>query len=89
MSPAMLSLANSITMIPWITKPLWGFISDCFPIGGKRRAPYLGLFGLVAVLGWITMSLLVRNGIQAVITLLIIQISNAFCNVIGEALIVE
>lgn len=89
MSPAQVSIANSVTSLPWIIKPVWGFISDCFPIAGKRRGPYLAIFGLVAVGAWVSMSMLVNSAIAAVIVMLVIQISNAFCNVIGEALVVE
>lgn len=49
MSPAEVSMAVSLTNIPWIIKPLWGFTSDCFPIMGRRRAPYLAIFGVIAV----------------------------------------
>lgn len=89
LSPAQVSLANSITTLPWIVKPIWGFTSDCLPIAGKRRAPYLKLFGVLGVMAWIYMSMYVHTAISAVVTMLVIQISNAFCNVIGEALVVE
>lgn len=35
------------------------------------------------------MGTVVANAIEGIATMLIIQISNAFCNVIGEALVVE
>ncbi|KAL9239821.1 hypothetical protein vseg_014104 [Gypsophila vaccaria] len=37
--------------IPWIMRPLWGLLTDVFPIMGYRRRPYFiisGLVGLVA-----------------------------------------
>ena len=89
MSPAAVSLANSLTGIPWIIKPLWGFISDCFPIMGYRRKPYLTIFGIVGVFSWMFMALVVSAPWMAICTMFCIQISCAFCNVIGEALVVE
>jgi len=89
MSPAQVSVATSITSLPWIMKPLWGFISDCFPIAGRRRAPYLAAFGMLGVTAWSCMSTMVNSPIAAILTMLIIQICNSFCNVIGEALVVE
>jgi MFS family permease len=89
MSPAAVSMANSLTAIPWIIKPFWGFISDCFPIFGYRRKPYLTIFGLVGVSAWVFMALVVNSSWMAIATMVIVQISTAFCNVIGEALVVE
>ena len=89
MSPAAVSLANSLTGIPWIIKPLWGFISDCFPILGYRRKPYLTIFGFVGVCAWLFMSFVVSAPWMAICTMFVIQIGCAFCNVIGEALVVE
>ena len=89
MSPAEVSMAVSLTNIPWIVKPLWGFTSDCFPIFGRRRAPYLIIFGSLAVISWIFMSVAVSTPFTAIATMMVIQICNAFCNVIGEAIVVE
>ncbi|XP_022153452.1 probable folate-biopterin transporter 3 [Momordica charantia] len=44
-----------IIMIPWIIKPLWGFITDTVSILGYRRRPY---FVFAGVLGGISMLLL-------------------------------
>lgn len=89
LSPAQMSMLTSVGWIPWIIKPLWGFISDCFPICGRRRAPYLALFGLVGALCWVLMGLIVSKPWEALLVMLLMQISTAFCNVIGEALVVE
>lgn len=89
MSPAAVSLANSITGIPWIIKPLWGFISDCFPIIGYRRKPYLFIFGLVGVTAWMFMAFVVSAPWMAIMCMTVVQTACAFCNVIGEALVVE
>jgi hypothetical protein len=42
-----LALAETITSLPWTVKPLYGFITDSFPIWGMRRRPYLILAGLL------------------------------------------
>ena len=36
-----------IAGLPWVVKPLYGFISDTVPIFGRRRQPYLVACGLV------------------------------------------
>jgi MFS family permease len=89
MSPAIVSMLGSMTALPWIVKPVWGFISDTYPILGYRRKPYLAIFGVLGALGWVLLGFAVHSFWLAIITLMFIQTSLAFCNVIGEALVVE
>ena len=37
---------KAIAHIPWMIKPLYGFVTDMFPIMGRRRRPYLIICGL-------------------------------------------
>jgi hypothetical protein len=46
-----LALAETITAIPWTVKPIYGFITDSFPIRGMRRRPYLIISGLLGAQG--------------------------------------
>lgn len=89
LEPAQVSRINSIVYLPWIVKPIYGFISDSFPILGYRRKPYLFIFGITATICWILMSLWVDTPNKVIIIMLGNQVSTAFCNVIGEALVVE
>jgi folate/biopterin transporter len=88
MNPAAVSLANSIVSIPWMIKPVWGFTSDCFPIYGLRRMPYLLLFSSLGICTWMWLSV-AHSAVEAVLILLFNSMCAAFCNVIGEALVVE
>jgi folate/biopterin transporter len=89
LEPAQVSRINSIAAIPWIVKPIYGLISDSIPIFNYRRKPYLFIFGVISISCWILMSQWVENLHQVVTVIVINQISIAFCNVIGEALVVE
>lgn len=40
---------KAIAGVPWMIKPLYGFVTDTFPILGRRRRPYLILCGLSGV----------------------------------------
>jgi folate/biopterin transporter len=88
-SPSKVSFFSSIVMIPWMIKPLWGFISDSYPILNKRRSPYLFIFGLSQCLFWITLSNISYTTFKVFLIILFNNISTCFCNVIGEALVVE
>jgi folate/biopterin transporter len=89
LTPSEVSRINSLLTIPWIVKPIYGLISDSFPIFGFRRKPYLFIFGLCVSFCWVMMSVYVDNLSKAFTTILMAQIATAFCNVIGEALVVE
>lgn len=89
LEPSQVSRINSIATIPWIVKPIYGLISDSFPIFGFRRKPYLFFFGITATICWLLMSFWVDSISKALTIVLINQTATAFCNVIGEALVVE
>jgi MFS-type transporter involved in bile tolerance (Atg22 family) len=71
-------------------KPFWGIMTDMVPLFGYRRKSYLLFFGIAGFIMW---NLLAFYGIEnqelGVGLLMGINISLAFCNVIGEALLVE
>ena len=48
LTPAQMMAMGGLAGIPWCLKPIYGFISDSFPIFGYRRIPYI-LFGC-----WVT-----------------------------------
>jgi hypothetical protein len=57
LQPSDVSRINSLAFIPWIIKPIYGFISDSFPIFGYRRKPYLFISGSIIITCWILMAL--------------------------------
>jgi len=76
--------------LPWIVKPFWGVLTDTVPLFGYRRKSYLILFGILGFLMW---NALADYGIEnkelGICLLICINVALAFCNVIGEALLVE
>ncbi|KAL3799970.1 hypothetical protein HJC23_007443 [Cyclotella cryptica] len=57
LGPAELSAITGLLVLPWTVKPLYGFLSDGFPLFGYRRRSYLILAGSVgfasyALLAW-------------------------------------
>jgi hypothetical protein len=83
LQPSQVSKITSMLCIPWIVKPIYGFLSDCYPIIGYRRKSYLFIFGLTAICCWLLMSLWATTIYQIVTIVMITQISNAFCSVIA------
>lgn len=78
----------SLLMVPWIIKPVWGILSDFFPIAGYRRRSYLLLASALAGVSILCVPLL--DHVNAMITVLVLgSIGMAFANVVLNALTVE
>ncbi|KAB2027862.1 hypothetical protein ES319_D05G061900v1 [Gossypium barbadense] len=45
--PSVVQLYIGLYYIPWIMKPVWGLLTDVFPIRGYRRRPYFVLAGVL------------------------------------------
>lgn len=89
LSPAEVSALMGIAALPWIVKPLFGFISDGFPIFGYRRRPYIVLSGLLGAASWVSMATLVHTGWAATVVMLVSSLSVAVSDVIVDSLVVE
>jgi MFS family permease len=87
--PAMLTTVSSLTSLPWTCKPLYGFMSDAFPIFGYRRKPYIFLAGLAGCLSWVLMWCAVDGIWGGFACMMIGSTAIAVANVISEAMVVE
>lgn len=45
--PAEVAVLTGVAGLPWVVKPLYGFISDSVPLFGYRRRSYLAVCGLL------------------------------------------
>ncbi|MEL6910919.1 MAG: MFS transporter, partial [Cyanobacteria bacterium J06598_4] len=89
LTPAEVAALTGITALPWIIKPVFGFISDGLPIFGYRRRPYLILSGVLGSLSWIALATLVDDVFTATLVILLTSLSVAISDVIVDSLIVE
>jgi len=92
LEPSELSFIGSITAIPWIIKPLYGFISDTYPLFGYKRKGYLILSGLLSSSSWLSMSYLVNNNYDikyvSIFLLTLSSLGIAFSDVLVDAIVV-
>ncbi|MBE9043193.1 folate/biopterin family MFS transporter [Pleurocapsales cyanobacterium LEGE 10410] len=89
LTPAEVAVLTGISAIPWIIKPLFGFISDGLPVFGYRRRPYLIFSGLLGTASWLALATLVDNAWTATLVILSTSLSVAISDVIVDSLIVE
>ncbi len=89
MTPAEVSAMYGIVVIPWMIKPVFGFISDGVPIFGYRRRPYIIFSGLLGAFSWIALAKLVHTPIAATVAIAMTSLSVAISDVIVDSLVVE
>ena len=89
LTPAQVAALTGITAIPWIIKPVFGFISDGLPVFGYRRRPYLIFSGILGSASWIALATLVDTPLSATLVILSTSLSVAISDVIVDSLIVE
>ena len=89
LNPAEVAALTGITALPWIIKPVFGFISDGLPIFGYRRRPYLILSGLLGCASWLALATVASDAFAATVIILLTSLSVAISDVIVDSLIVE
>ena len=86
-------LFQTLKSLGWLVKPLWGFISDRFPLFGYRRKSWFILMALLALVFWTANALCAFLQIRIPWIYLVgfnLAFSTyAFVDVVGDALMVE
>ncbi|MEH2319171.1 folate/biopterin family MFS transporter [Nostoc sp.] len=89
LSPVQVSALLGIVFLPWMIKPVFGFISDGLPIFGYRRRPYLILSGILGTASWVSLATIVNTSWAATLAIALSSLSVAMSDVIVDSLVVE
>jgi len=89
LTPAEVSALTGLAVLPWVIKPLFGFLSDGFPILGYRRRPYLVLSGVLGMAAWLALATFVNHAWTAAIAIVMSSASIAISDVIVDSQVVE
>lgn len=89
MSPAEVSAMLGVVALPWMIKPLFGFMSDGLPIFGYRRRPYIVVSGLLGTSAWVALATIVHTPLAATGAIALSSLSLAVSDVIADSLVVE
>jgi folate/biopterin transporter len=89
LSPAQVSALFGVVALPWVVKPLFGFLSDGLPIFGYRRRPYLVLSGILGAISWVCLATIVHSSWAATLAIALGSLSVAVSDVIVDSLVVE
>jgi len=89
LSPVQMSAIIGISTIPWMIKPLYGFISDILPLFGYHRKTYIFLSGIIGSAAWLSLGTIVNSGSTATMMILLSSLSVALSDVIVDSIVVE
>ncbi|KIZ01943.1 hypothetical protein MNEG_6021 [Monoraphidium neglectum] len=87
--PAQVAVLQGIAMMPWVVKPLYGFISDSIPLFGYRRRSYLAVCGFLGAASWVALATVVNSPAGAVAAMLLGSLSTAASDVVVDSIVVE
>ncbi|KAK1440051.1 hypothetical protein QVD17_05876 [Tagetes erecta] len=92
LSPSASQFVISISFFPWSIKPIYGIISDCIPIKGRKRVPYLVIATLFSLFSWAVLGFQesIRNSEHQLMIFLSLQnLGSAMADVVIDAMIAE
>jgi folate/biopterin transporter len=89
LSPVQMSAIIGISTIPWMIKPLYGFIADILPLFGYHRKTYIFLSGIIGSAAWLSLGTIVNSGSTATMMILLSSLSVALSDVIVDSIVVE
>jgi MFS family permease len=90
LSPSQVATFGTIILIPWVIKPIYGLVSDAFPIFGRRRKSYFILTCALATLAALGLWLRGEPTYWSLAgLLLVVGVGIAFTDVLTDAMMVE
>jgi MFS family permease len=89
LSASQVATFASITLLPWIIKPVYGLISDSFPLFGRRRKSYFLLMSALAAGAAVSLGMATPTYWTLVVLVTILGFGIAFTDVLTDAMMVE
>ncbi|KAL9345865.1 hypothetical protein Peur_060718 [Populus x canadensis] len=92
LSPSASQFVSSIAFFPWSIKPLYGILSDCIPIKGRKRIPYLVIATLLSLVPWPMLGIdsnLRSSQWHLTVLLTVHNLGSAMADVVVDAMIAE
>ncbi|CAH2040581.1 unnamed protein product [Thlaspi arvense] len=98
LSPSASQFVSSVAFFPWSIKPLYGMyticsiLSDCVPIKGRRRIPYLMIATVLSLFPWLILgqdSCIRSSRVPLMVFLTVQNLGSAMADVVVDAMIAE
>lgn len=89
LSAAQVGVFFGVIGVGWTIKPLYGLVSDFFPLAGYQRKSYLLLMSAMGAGSWLALTLFLPQYSTVLTLLTLCAATLAFCDVLIDALMVE
>ncbi|CAK9197129.1 unnamed protein product [Sphagnum troendelagicum] len=92
LSPSLSQFVISVVFIPWSIKPIYGILSDCVPIGGRRRVPYLIIASILSFVPWFLLGYFEALRASYIYLMVLVTSQNfgaAMADVVVDAMVAE
>ena len=84
-----IGIISAASVIPWSIKPLYGLLTDLFPINGYRRKPYLHIGPLLGIFGFLYIAIYARDFSSFLLAIVFANIGFGLTDVATDGLVVE
>ena len=89
LSAAEVAALGGVITLPWLVKPLYGFVTDSYPFLGYRRRSYLAAAGAVGCASYLALSAGLPTAPQTVGALVLGSAAVAVSDVVADSMVVE
>jgi MFS family permease len=90
LTPAEVGVFGTVVLVPWVIKPVYGMLSDSFPLFGRRRKSYFLLTSALATLAGLALALPLEPAYWTLAALILVMgFGIAFTDVLTDAMMVE
>ena len=87
--PSFLSQILAYMKLPYMIKPVYGLLTDIFPIFGYRRKLYIIFSSITCFISWFLLSAIKLGVYQSALCLFVANVNLAFSSVLSQAIFVE
>ncbi|HEX3177668.1 MAG TPA: MFS transporter [Methylomirabilota bacterium] len=89
LSASQVGAFGTITLVPWVIKPLYGIVSDAFPLFGRRRKSYFVITCALATAACLGLAAATPTYGALAALLTVMGLGFAFTDVLTDAMMVE
>lgn len=89
LAPAEVAALTGLFTLPWVLKPIYGFLSDGLPVFGYRRRSYMIFAGLIGASGWFYLANYAHTPFEATAASIVASLGVAISDVVADSIVVE
>ena len=88
-SPSQMAAMMGIFALPWVFKPLYGFVSDVYTINGYRRKPYMMIGAYFSSIMWVVLPFCPKDEFLVSVCMTFASLGLCIADVMADSLLVE